>query len=89
MKISTISFLLVSCFLLALIGISNAADKPPKAPRGFLNTTFLKLAFVAKIIKLVDTEPETPSTVQEHNDIIYKSVDGIDLKLDIYTSIDS
>jgi len=63
---------------------SITAEKPPKPPHGYLNTTILKLAYVAHMIKLVDTEPETPPTIMEFRDIVYKEIDGQALKLDIF-----
>jgi len=67
---------------------SFTAEKPPKPPHGYLNTTILKLAYVAHMIKLVDTEPETPPTIMEFRDIVYKEIDGQALKLDIYKQKD-
>ena len=76
--------LIVFAILLTLLGAAFSDEKPPKPPRGFLNNTLLKLAVVTKMIKLVDTEPETPETIAEYRDIVYKSIDDVQLMLDIY-----
>ncbi len=59
-------------------------DRPFKPPRGYPNFTLLKLAAATHLLKLVDTEPETPPDIAEFKDIVYKEVDGRALKLDIY-----
>ena len=74
----------VAIFLFLETALSFAADKAPKPPHGYLNSTILKLAYVARMIKLVDTEPETPATIAELKDIVYKEIDGQELKFDIY-----
>ncbi len=73
--------LLISIFLSSAV---FAKDNPPKSPKGFLNNFFLKAALVLNMVKLVDTEPETPPGILEFKDLVYKTVENDTLKLDIY-----
>lgn len=58
----------------------------PKAPRGYANETFLKVAYALKFLDLIDTEPAIPENIEVFQDLTYKHVDSIDLNLDIYKS---
>ncbi len=73
-----VQFLLYGC---AQEGI---AEGPPEAPGGYRNETFLKIAYAIGFIELVETEPAIPENIEVFNDIVYKQVDSISLKLDIY-----
>ncbi len=61
-------------------------EKAPKAPRGYRNETMLKVAYALKFIDLIETKPVVPENIKVYKDLIYKQVDSIDLKLDIYRS---
>ena len=57
---------------------------PLEAPRGYRNETFLKLAYALGFIDIVETKPAVPESIEVVQDIVYKQVDSISLKLDIY-----
>ena len=58
----------------------------PRAPKGYANETFLKIAYALKFLDLIDTEPEVPENIEVFKNLTYKHVDSIDLNLDIYRS---
>ena len=62
----------------------NNDGLPPKAPRGYGNETFLKVAYALGFIDLVETKPAVPESIEVVKDIVYNEVDSISLKLDIY-----
>ena len=62
----------------------NNDGLPPKAPRGYGNETFIKVAYALGFIDLVETKPAVPESIEVVQDIVYKQVDSISLKLDIY-----
>ena len=55
-----------------------------KAPRGYLNETFLKISYATKLLKLIDTEPAIPEELQVYEGLEYKTIDSISLQLNIY-----
>ncbi len=57
---------------------------PEKAPIGYHYEILDYLAIGVGLEKLVNLEPEVPSTIEEIKDIEYKNVDGKSLQLDIY-----
>lgn len=77
--------------LLALL-LSNCSptniDGSPKPPSGYMNETFLKASAFIGTLKLIDYK-NYPSVdnVEEHRDIVYKTIDSTELKLDIYNKI--
>jgi len=58
--------------------------RPLKAPRGFRGEGMLKAALALRLVKLVDTEPAVPGNIKVEKDIVYRQVDSISLRLDIY-----
>ena len=73
-------------FLIACAQKDNNEEKAPKAPRGYRSETMLKLAYALKFIDLIETKPVVRENIKVYKDLIYKQVDSIDLKLDIYRS---
>jgi len=55
-----------------------------KAPHGYMNETFMKVAYALGFLDLIETDPEVPDNIEVFKDIVYKQVDSILLKLDIY-----
>lgn len=68
---------------IALLGCSVSNEKI-KPPRGYMSESLLKAAYVTKMIKLIDDEPEIPIELQAYKEVEYKNIDSISLKLDIY-----
>ncbi|MEN8187558.1 MAG: alpha/beta hydrolase [Bacteroidota bacterium] len=64
--------------------ISFSQQTPPKAPKGYFNNTILKISHALGRLKLIETDFPLPDNIKEHKDIVYKTVDSKDLKLDIY-----
>lgn len=63
---------------------TGKTDHPPKMPHGYRNETRLKVAYALGFLKLVDTNPTIPDNIEIFKNIVYKQVDTISLKLDIY-----
>jgi len=64
-------------------------DRPLKAPRGYLNETFLKAAYALGFIDLMETKPEVPESIEVKEGITYKTIDTLDMKLDVYRHKDT
>jgi len=75
-------------FLLILIaGCSKKItdpNRPLPAPKGYMNETFLKIAYGLGMLDLIDTEPKIPDNILEIKNIEYKKIDTLSLQLDIY-----
>jgi len=63
-------------------------DGSPKPPSGYLNETTLKISAYIGALELIDYK-NYPSVdnVEEHRDIVYKTIDSIELKIDIYNKV--
>jgi acetyl esterase/lipase len=72
--------ILLSTILITGCGQKSVTEKP----NGYLNNTTLKIAYALGTLKLIDAEFPLPTAIQETKDIIYKTINGQDLKLDIY-----
>lgn len=57
---------------------------PLEAPRGYMNETFLKVAYALGFLDLVETKPPVPEDIEVFKDIVYKQVDSVSLKSDVY-----
>lgn len=75
--------LIVLTFCLLLF-TSYGQTEEPKPPRGFPNMTLLKAAYVLKLIKPIELQPEIPDSIEVIKNIEYKRVGDISLQLDIY-----
>ncbi len=62
----------------------SESSGPPKPPRGFINESFLKMAYAVGLIDLINTNPPVPADIDVYKDITYKVLDTLQLKLDIY-----
>ncbi|MCK5208515.1 MAG: alpha/beta hydrolase, partial [Cyclobacteriaceae bacterium] len=73
-------------FLLILSCNTKTVDphRPLNPPKGYMNETFLKIAYGLGMLDLIDTEPDVPDEIQEIKDIEYKYIDSLSLQLDIY-----
>lgn len=60
------------------------SNRPVKAPKGFMNETFVKIYYGLGMLDLIDTAPEVPEDMEEIKNIEYKNVDSLSLQLDIY-----
>lgn len=66
-----------------LIGTSQEINAPEK-PDGYFSNFTLKIAYALGRIKLVETDFPLPDDIQEDKDLVYKTRENTDLKLDIY-----
>jgi acetyl esterase/lipase len=55
-----------------------------KAPGGFWNETAMKLAYGVGALKLIDRNPEIPDELEVFSNRVYKTVDTLQLELDVY-----
>ncbi len=76
--------LLLLMLLMACSQEAYEGEEALKAPRGFRSEGSLKVAYALRLIKLIDTEPSIPATIDVQKDIEYKLVDSTSLQLDIY-----
>ena len=83
-KIFLNTFLLISIIFNGCSQKELNNDRPVKAPRGYMNETFLKIAYGLGLLDLIETDPEVPDNIEAIKDVVYKKVDSINLKLDIY-----
>ncbi len=80
-----INYLAFSVLLFSLLNCSTSKKSgPPVVPNGYWNNTTLKIAYLLGRIDLVDTNPPLPEDIIENKDIVYKTIDSTELKLDIY-----
>jgi len=80
-------FKLKIVFIILLSGIILSCSQnsiPKKTPRGFRSENMLKIFYVTKLLKLIDTEPEVPNELQVHKNLEYKNIGSTSLQLDIY-----
>ncbi len=87
-KLLILIFLLGELFLIACAQQDKNDRKAPEAPRGYRNETILKVAYALKFIDLIETKPAVPENIEVFKGLVYKQIDSIDLKLDIYRSRD-
>ncbi|MCF6223232.1 MAG: alpha/beta hydrolase [Flavobacteriaceae bacterium] len=87
--ISSILFvLLLTIIFFRYTSTGLRADGSPIPPSGYMNETSLQIAFVLGGLNLIDYKDYPSSnTVEEHRDIVYKTIDSIDLKIDIYNKV--
>ena len=79
MKKIILLFLLI---ISPIIGYSQ--DNAPKKPKGYFNNTTLKISYFFGRLKLIEKDFPIPNNIKEYKDVVYKSVEDKDLKLDIY-----
>jgi acetyl esterase/lipase len=64
--------------------ISHSQESVPEKPNGYYSNLTLKISYALGFLDLIDTETPLPDDVSEYKDIVYKTVENKDLKLDIY-----
>ncbi len=67
---------------------STDPDRPMKPPNGFMNETFLKIAYSMGMLDLIEDDPVVPENIEAFKDIEYKRIEDISLQLDIYKAKD-
>ncbi len=56
----------------------------PKKPSGYFNNFTMKVSYALGRLKLIDTDFPLPDEIKEYKDIVYKTIESNNLKLDIY-----
>lgn len=79
-----ISTSLCICLLLT----SCSSEDVSKAPKGYSSQGTMKIAYATGMLKLIETEPEIPQSLQSHLDLSFKRTPEKELKLDLYHSKD-
>jgi len=83
-------YMLITLFILTtLLGCNTQStdpDRPMKPPKGYMNETFLKIAYSMGMLDLIEDDPVVPEHVEEFKDIEYKQIGDISLQFDIYKS---
>ena len=78
-------FFILSFFFILFTGCSDDPEKLPfDPPRGYMNMTTLKIAYVLGMIEEIEMKFPVPEDVVEVKDVVYSTVDSTDLHLDIY-----
>ena len=62
----------------------NAQESAPEKPDGYFSNLTLKISYTLGFLDLIETDFPLPDNVKEYKDIIYKTIENKDLKLDIY-----
>ncbi len=85
-KINKQYLLAFSVFLLISACKPKSVDpnRPLPPPRGYMNETFLKIAYGLGMLDLMDTDREVPDNIESFTNIEYKKVGSKTLQLDIY-----
>ncbi|WP_246255557.1 alpha/beta hydrolase [Cyclobacterium plantarum] len=76
--------LLACCFAGACQTASTDPNRPLKAPKGYLNETLMNIAYGLGMLDLIESEPTVPEHIDAFRDITYKTIDGLELQLDIF-----
>lgn len=64
---------------------TSDSDRPMEAPSGFMNETFMKIAYGLGMLDVIDAKPKViPDDIEEIKDIEYKNINGKSLQLDVY-----
>ncbi len=64
--------------------IGHSQESVPEKPNGYFSNLTLKISYALGFLDLIETDFPLPDNVKEYKDIIYKTVENKDLKLDIY-----
>ena len=65
-------------------GCTPSESAVQKPPRGYINESWLKAAYVTGLLKLIEDSPEVPAHLTVHKDLVYKETPQKTLKLDLY-----
>jgi len=75
----------IPVFALALLlGCKAKQYDVSEPPKGYSNNTTLKIAYATGALKLIEKDFPVPEDIMQYKDVVYKTVDTLDLKLDIY-----
>ena len=69
---------------LLVVGCKPDQYDPSLPPKGFANNISLKIAYKLGAIEPTITKVAIPESIQEHKNLVYKTIDSNSLKLDIY-----
>jgi acetyl esterase/lipase len=84
-KIASVSSVLLLLMLLPACSQEVVREERPlKAPRGYRSEGLLKAAYALRFLKLIETEPTVPETIEARTGIEYKQADSLSLQLDLY-----
>jgi acetyl esterase/lipase len=64
--------------------LGSSQESAPEKPDGYFSNMTLKISYALGRLDLVETDFPLPDNIDEYKDIVYKTVDNKDLKLDIY-----
>lgn len=81
---TTTYFIFLFALLILFSCSENRKDGSPKPPNGYMNETTLKISAFFGGLELIETEVSVPNDIVEYKDIVYKTLDSTELKLDIY-----
>ena len=79
-------FILLLLLVTPLVIFSQ--EEPPEVPDGYSSMTTMKIAYFFGTLDLMEKDFPVPDDVKEYKDIVYKTIDSTNLKLDIYHSKD-
>lgn len=68
------------------IGCRSEVKDISLPPEGYSSDATLKIAYATGSLKLIEIDFPVPENIKEYKDVIYKTADSLDLKLDIYHS---
>jgi len=78
-------FFVVAVFAAGLLAAGcRTTAAPGEPPPGFANRAAMNAALALGRVPLVDTRPDVPESVEAHRGLVYRTVDGRDLRLDLY-----
>ena len=78
--------ILILFLLLITPEIISSQDEPPEVPDGYSSITMMKIAYFFGTLDLIEKDFPVPDDIEEYIDIVYRTIDSIELKLDIYHS---
>ncbi len=76
--------ILLIVFLILNPILGNTQEEAPKKPNGYFSNLTLKISYALGRLKLIETDFPLPDDIKEYKDLVYKTIEGKDLKLDIY-----
>lgn len=71
-----------------LVGCKTKVQDVSQAPEGYSSDATLKIAYASGSLKLIENDFPVPADLKEYKDVVYKTIDSTNLKLDIYHSKD-
>lgn len=80
--------LLACCFASACQTASTDPNRPVTAPKGYPNETLMNIAYGLGMLDLIESELTVPEHIDVFRDITYKTIDGMELQVDIYRQKD-